>query len=433
MVKAEAPSTKRRNKKSTILILFYGSFILHLGMVSTWARPIERAYSCGSLRSMARVYMASGGYEKAQPLLEQALHLAKETNASDSVLCACVLDLGFLYKNQGKLSDAETMCLLGLKLQEKVYSQSHPYIAYTLRILSEIYRGQARYQEATDALERAMTIMHGFCQENDQEIAPFNVDMARLLVERGDFEKAESYFKKAIALIEETYGHEHLYTAKVRSSIAKLYVLQKRYAEAEELITGALSIQEKVYGPEHHFLVPVWLMLSRIYEAKGDLVHTKMLIEKSLAVVENQADPSGHRTGSGHLVEGHVLSRLGEFYIASKEYTKAEDTLQRALKVLESSHGTNNERTAIALNNLAKVYINQGKYPKAQSLCQRALDILESIFDQYHPNVADVLETLVQLHRKTGNMAEAARLEQRAEEIRVRKRVAYVPIAKATE
>ena len=44
---------------------------------------------------------------------------------------------------------------------------------------------------------------------------------------------------------------------------------------------------------------------------------------------------------------------------------------------------------------------------------------------------ADVLETLVQLHRKTGNMTEVVRLEQRVEEIRVHKRVAYAPIAKA--
>jgi hypothetical protein len=42
-----------------------------------------------------------------------------------------------------------------------------------------------------------------------------------------------------------------------------------------------------------------------------------------------------------------------------------------------------------------------------------------------------VLETQIQLHRETGNMTEAARLEQRAEEIRVRRRVAYIPIARA--
>jgi len=61
------------------------------------------------------------------------------------------------------------------------------------------------------------------------------------------------------------------------------------------------------------------------------------------------------------------------------------------------------------------------------------LDILENIFDEYHPNIADVLENQVQLNRKSGNMTEAARLEQRAEEIRMRKRVVYAPIARAIE
>jgi len=426
MAGAKAPSKKRRNIKSIILFLFYGSFILSVCIVSAWARSAERSYTCGSLRSMARVYMASGGYEKAQPLLEQALHLAERTSASDIELCACVLDLAYLYKNQGKLTDAETMCRLGLKLQEKVYSESHPYVAYTLRILSEIYQGQARYREAADALERAMTIMLRVSREDDQEIAPFKVDMARLLMAQGDLTKSESYFNEAIAIIEKSYGPNHLYTTKVLSSMATLYVLQERYAEAEELISRTLPIQEKIYGPDHHFLVPVWLVKSKVYQAKGDMVNAKKLLEKSLSTVENRAN-------SGHSSEGDILSRLGEFYIMNKEYTKAEDVLQRALKVLESSKGTNSDDTAIALNNLAKVYLNQNKYSEAQSLCRKALNTLESIFDEHHPNVADVLETLVQLHLKTGNRTEAARLEQRAEEIRMLKGVTHTPIAKAIE
>jgi len=70
---------------------------------------------------------------------------------------------------------------------------------------------------------------------------------------------------------------------------------------------------------------------------------------------------------------------------------------------------------------------------QAQNLCGRALDMFESIFDEYHPNVAKVLETQVQLNRETGNMTEAAKLQQRAEEIRVRNRVTYAPIAQVIE
>ena len=424
MAAAKTPSTKGLNRNSIIPVLFYVSLVFSVSIGSAPAKPVGRANSCSSLRSMARVYMASGGYEKAQPFLEKALHLAKETNAPDSEISACMLDLAYLYKNQGRLAEAETTCLSGLELQGKAYSESHPYIAYTLRILSEIYQKQARYQKAVETLERALTIVRGYSLEEDQELAPFKVDMARLLAAQGDYVKAESYYTGAMVSIENNYGPDHLYTTKVLCSMAALYVLQQRYTEAEELISRVLPIQQRIYGPDHRFLVPVWLVKSSIYEAQGDFANTKALLEKSLNSLENIA-------GSGRTVECDVLSRLGQLYILSKEYTKAEEVLQKALGILESEKGTNTDRAAITLNNLAKVYINQDKYSNAQDLCGRALNILENIFDEYHPFIADVLETQSQLHRETGNMTEAARLEQRVEEIRVRKRAVYAPVARA--
>ncbi len=71
----------------------------------------------------------------------------------------------------------------------------------------------------------------------------------------------------------------------------------------------------------------------------------------------------------------------------NKNYAKAGDSLREALKVLERLHGADSGRTATVLN------------------------------------------TLVQVYRKTGNTAEVAKLERRVEEIRMRKQVAYVPLA----
>ncbi len=166
--------------------------------------------------------------------------------------------------------------------------------------------------------------MRGFTLEDDQELAPFRVDMARLLAAQGDYEKAESYFNNAIASIEKNYGADHLYSARVYNSMASLYTQQGRYTEAEELIAKALPIQERVYGPNHHLLIPVWLVKSRLYEAKEDMVNAKVFLERSLSAVENQAD-------SGYLIECDVLSRFGEFYLLSHKYSKAEVTLQRTL------------------------------------------------------------------------------------------------------
>jgi tetratricopeptide (TPR) repeat protein len=415
-----------RNRKSVILLLFFCSLLFSIRMVNASETQVKRFDSCNSLRSMARVYMASGGYEKARPFLVKALRLAEQTNAPDSEVSSCMLDLAYLYKNQGRLAEAERACRSGLEIQEKAYSQNHPYVAYTLRILSEIYLKQARYRQAAETLGRAITIMRGFCLEDDQELAPFKVDMARLLTAQGEYVRAESYFKEAIASIENSYGLNHLYTTRVLSSVAALYVRQGRFAEAEELVLRVLPIQERIYGPNHRFLVPVRLVQSSIYEAQGDLVNTKKLLEKSLESIENTTDYD-------HGVECDILSRLGQLYILTKEYEKAEDILQKTMEILESSNGAETDREAVALNSLAKVYIIQGKYSEARSLCTRALVILENIFDEYHPDIAEVLATQIQLNRETGNMTDAARLEQQVEEIHTHKRAAYAPIAQAIE
>jgi tetratricopeptide (TPR) repeat protein len=321
----EAKTPLTRLQKTIIVgVLVCSSFILPVGTAG--ARTANANKNHTSLRAMARVYMASGSYDKAQPLLATALDLAKASNAPDSDVCACALDLAYLYKNQGRLDEAETICLSGLELQEKVYSPTHPFVAYTLRILGEIYRRQGRFREATDSLDRAMAIMRRVSGEDDPDMAPVKVDMARLLLAKGDFAQAESYFKNAIAVIEGSYGPTHLYTARVLTSMAELRVLQGRHAQAEALISRALPVQEKVYGPHPHFLVPAWLVMAKVYKAKGDLANAKMLLAKSLSAAEE-------RPAVGSLIE--VLETLVELHSETGN-TKELAKLQRRVRKLRA-------------------------------------------------------------------------------------------------
>jgi len=304
------------------------------------------------------------------------------------------------------------VCRLGLALQEKIHHANHPYVADTLRILSEICRGQGRYEEAQSTLERAIIIIRKVRPEDGQEVAPFKVDMARLLTARGDYANAESYFKEAIGVIDKSFGPEHLYTAKVRCSMASLYALEGRNAEAQTLVSRARPIYEKVHGPDHHFLIPLWLVQARLDQNAGRTAEAQTLLDKSVRVARKSTD-------CGRLIQGEVLTELGQFYLESRQFSKAQDALLQAVEMFDNSQAV---ESAAALHALARVYMEQGKYSEAQSSCRRALNILEGISDRAHPRTADVLETLVQLNRTSGNTKEVARLEQRVQEIRIPER-----------
>lgn len=261
------------------------------GPAGTKRHSGKEGYVRNALRLKARVRMAYGDYAKAQPLAEQALASARTTNACDSELSSCLLDLAWLYRHQGKLADAKKMCKLGLRLQEKLYSKNHPYVAYALRILGSIYQAQGKYRNAWRVLNRALAIMQNNYMHDDPIIGPFQVDIGRLLVARGDFAEAEGYYLAALGLINKSHGPEDVYTAGVIGSIARLYTLQGRYVEAQPLIKRTLAIQERVYGPDHHLLAATWLTMAKICQAKRDDTQAEKFINKARDAAEKTGNP----------------------------------------------------------------------------------------------------------------------------------------------
>ena len=276
-----------RYKINGIFLVLILSLMLNTNIANGKSLSAGKSFfSSKTLRTMARIRMAYGDYTKAQPLAEQALSLAKRNNASNSEIAMCLIDLAILYKNQNKLVDAEKMCVLGLQLQEKALYKNHPYTAYTLRSLSSIYQQQTRYNEAADALDKAITVMLDSHGKNDKAMAPFFVDIAKLNTARGNLEKSEIYYEKAMSLINISYGPNHLYTATVLSGLAQLYTAQGRYSEAETVINRALATQEKIYGSNHHLIVPSWLTKAKLCQINGDRTEAENLIRRALAAVE---------------------------------------------------------------------------------------------------------------------------------------------------
>jgi tetratricopeptide (TPR) repeat protein len=278
--------------KAVYLVLIYGLLLIAADVSAANGKleASQKRPSSKTLRSMARVYMAYGEYAKAQPLAEKALTLARTKETPDSELAMCFIDLATLYTYQGKLIDAEEMCKSGLELQKRTLYKNHPYLAYTSRTLSSIYYEQGEYSKAKSALDESVVIMLDIHSADDKAMAPFYVDMAKVLVAQNNLEQAESYYQKAMLLINTSYGPNHLYTANVLADIAKLYTLQGKYAEAEELINRAIAVQEKTYGFNHHLVSASWLTKAKICQEKGNFIQAEQLINKSLAALEKSGN-----------------------------------------------------------------------------------------------------------------------------------------------
>ena len=83
---------------------------------------------------MARVYMAYSDYDKAQPLIERAVDLVSSNPSANETQGLYMTDLAWLYKQQGKLKDAETVCLKAIGQMRRTLGEKHEYLASALRI-----------------------------------------------------------------------------------------------------------------------------------------------------------------------------------------------------------------------------------------------------------------------------------------------------------
>ncbi|MFH1616885.1 MAG: tetratricopeptide repeat protein [Planctomycetota bacterium] len=239
---------------------------------------------------MARIYMAYGQYQKAQPLAERALGMAMKNDVPNIELANCLSDLAYIYKGQGRLNGAENLYQMALKLQRKEYYQNHPYIAYTLSNMSSVYRAQGDFESAGRSIDDAIDIMLTCHLPDNRAMVLFYVEKAKVLISENQLSQAEHYYAKAVEIAKSNYGLEHLYTAQVLAGVAELYTLQKRYYEAEDLIEKSLKVQEKIYGLSHPLLTEAWLTGAKIYSARNQDSKAKAFIHKAMSAAQKSGD-----------------------------------------------------------------------------------------------------------------------------------------------
>ena len=172
--------------KTVIIVLLLGVLV-----APVYASRRDRQMSTKTLRSMARAYMAFGKYEKAHSFASLALQQSRlqETDAGEMALC--LIDMGTVCGYEGLLTQARRRLEEGVIFQKKALFDDHPYVAHTLRMLSDIHLRQGDLEQAEAVLSQAVSIMLSHCDLQSKEMAPFILESANLQFEKGNLGQAQ--------------------------------------------------------------------------------------------------------------------------------------------------------------------------------------------------------------------------------------------------
>jgi tetratricopeptide (TPR) repeat protein len=282
----------------------------------------------------------------------------------------------------------------------------------TVRVLAHVFPGpeemKARetYQQLL-AHGQACTALIEQWQMKLIEGAHLLHNVGWYLFERADYQEAQRYYEKAVAMKREVFGEESLDTAASLNNLALVYDAQGKYDDALSLYEHVLGIKRKALGEQHIGITTTLNNLAMLYRAQGKY-------EKALNFHQQELAITRKALGEHHPDTAKSWGNLANVYLAQGKYDEAQNPCERALAIQREALGEHHPDTATSLNNLALVYRHQGKYEKAAVLHTQALDIRREVLGEQHPDTAASLEGLALVYAAQENSEEAEPLLQQA-------------------
>jgi tetratricopeptide (TPR) repeat protein len=186
----------------------------------------------------------------------------------------------------------------------------------------------------------------------------------RTASEQGHYAEAEKMFLAAIQ-VAEGVGPRNPRLAPSLDNLAELYYAQGKYAKAETLFKRALAVNGKVLGPEHRGLIMSLHHLALLYWAQGRYTEAEPLYKQVLMILEKDVGPA-------HSDVAPWLDTLALLYYYKGDYAKAEPLYRRALAIAEEVLGPDHPDMAVGLENYAALLRKTSRELEAAKIEGRA-------------------------------------------------------------
>jgi serine/threonine protein kinase/tetratricopeptide (TPR) repeat protein len=369
------------------------------------------------LTVLGRIYRRLGVYDKAQPLLEQALAIGRPVFGPEHVRLAQSLnDLGVLMGERSDYAAAARYLEQALTMRRKLLGTEHADVAVTLVELARVYqdqgfngRAEPLQREALGIRQRVLGVTHRetgtslsdvasvlrlkgdlsgaatFLQQcldtNRQTLGedhpnmytPLH-DLALIAATRGDYPGAESLLRQALLKGRKGLGDEHPAVALTLNALSRALLEQGRYDEAASALQDALEIALPALGSEHPLVAIYKINLAAVHLARNEAGAAEALLRQALPVRIRVPGvvPTRRRTlAQDDWSVGATKSLLGAALAAQARYEEAETMLLAAQRDLDTTPGPHARDATATINRLVALYEAWGRSDRAAAYRSR--------------------------------------------------------------
>jgi len=350
------------------------------------------------LHALGRTYEDLELFDRARPLLEEALELHREhSEPGDPRLAHSYFMIGVLQIETGDYRGSIPYFEKAVELLDASDRDPPRAVASPLRSLGNALRTLGELEGAEAAHRRAVDVAREH-REEDPGLYGITLDnLAGTLMSLQRYEEAEGIFLEAIEA-HRSWGPQSISTAQAIQNLGILYLTWHRYPEAEERAREAVEIYTHVFGEDHVRPAYARLLLTNVLRITGQTADAASLIERDLTLFEDSLGPAHPRTTTARLA-------LSSIYRGQERYDDARALMERQIELLGNNR--DDPSVASAYVELASIHWASKNYEGALAAREKAEFFDTERLGPSHPDVAVSIAIQGWCLRKLGRLDEA--------------------------
>jgi WD40 repeat protein/CHAT domain-containing protein/tetratricopeptide (TPR) repeat protein len=298
-----------------------------------------------ALRELGRLYESTSEFSRAETQFRQSLDIYRQALGEHAETATALIWLGSLYVETGAYDRAVPLLQEAVAMRKKVLTEKHPHYGGALYQLALLYRAMGDYASAERSHREALAVCRAALGEDNAFTVQVWNGLGVLYRYEGDYPRAKEIMRRTFALKKKTAHERPIDYAQEAHALGLLLQAMGEYMEAETLLRESRDVLRKELGADHLLYVRALRELAGLYHRMGDYDQAEPLFLEAL-------DYYRRRMGEGHPDTISVVAGLARLYRDRGQYGKAEPlawlALQAARELLSTTASVESERQQLA-------------------------------------------------------------------------------------
>ncbi len=321
--------------------------------------------------NLAVAYGSDGDYQKKLDLYFKSLQF-KDKNSEGYFIT--LFNIGVSYYSLGKLQEAKIYLEQVDSHYSKVNEGNNLFYIEIVNLLGIIEHENEHFEAALDLYKKLYELSKKLKQEYYEAKALNNI--ATIYRVQGRLSLAEINYQKALAIRQKLSLQKDLVNSY--ENLALLAAAKKDYPSEQSYYQKALGILEDLHEQEHPRYANILANMAMGYQSRKQFDKAEQNYKRALIILK-KSQKSG-------LKRAFVMTNLASMYVKTHQYDKAEPLFLEAIDIQHRLVGDKHPDVAYTYNNAARLYslLNQGK--KSVEFYKKAVSVSKATAGPNHPS-----------------------------------------------